>query len=153
MRRNGCQLHAIGNGKLIAVWVAQLARRQQVLILLLVEVARRDVVAALLLLVLVADQLVLYLRKVGGMRQGLLAAVRVQVVVCRRRIDVGVEWALANTRSVWCAPAAVELEGSELNAWVASLAIRVDLWSVRTNASVCSVICSYRELHLGVAVA
>ena len=102
---------------------------------LLMQLAWRDEVASLLLLRLVAGELVLHLGKVMWMREGLLASVRVEMIVDRRGgALVGVEGAWADASSVGCTPA-VKLKGTKLSAWVPDLTGSIVFWGVGTETS------------------
>jgi hypothetical protein len=98
--------------------------------LLLLELVMGDIIASLLL-DLVASELVLHKGEVVRMRKRLFAgAVRVETIVYRWGRDLRVEWTLANTRAVGCAPSVVELKGLQLSARVSHVAVRIAVWRV-----------------------
>lgn len=85
---------------------------------------------ASLLLDLVTGQFVLQLSDIVRVRKRLLAAIWIQVVIYGRRVDMGVKWALANTRSIGSTAAIVELEGSELYIRISDLTVAVAIGSI-----------------------
>ena len=103
---------AVGETILVLVWVLQLSRGKEVLILLLVKLARRDEVTPFLLRHLESSQFVLKLRDTVGMRQHLLASIRVETVVDRWCAHLRVERTLTNASTVWHTPTVVKLRGT-----------------------------------------
>lgn len=134
--------------------MSELTGRQNVLILLLMEVTRRNVSTPFLLLDLIAGQLILQLCNVIGMREGLLAAIGIEVIVCGWGVKMGVERALANTCAIGSASAVVELKRSQLSIVIVdgNSAVAVAVGSVRSCRSEVALIGPNRQLCVWVAV-